>query len=84
MKTIEVDHTELVKYIVQNCPSYFYNYAEGECCRRKVDKEVCSLHVFSDELHCPHDCPRLTAKEYGCDKGKCPRVKAIIKNLKAK
>ena len=42
-----------------------------------------NLHVFSGELNCPHDCPRLNTKEYGCDKGRCPRVKAIIKQLKA-
>lgn len=83
MKTIGINQDELVKYIVKNCPHYFYNYAEGECCQRKVTQETCNLHVFSGELNCPHDCPRLNTKEYGCDKGRCPRVKAIIKQLKA-
>ncbi|MCM1295387.1 MAG: hypothetical protein NC311_07570 [Muribaculaceae bacterium] len=82
MIRIEVDKDELVKYLYRHCPAYFYNYAEGECCRRKVDKSVCSLHAFSEELHCPLDCPRLTAKEYACDKGKCPKIKALIKKLK--
>lgn len=81
--TVEVNQDELVKYIYQHCPYYFYNYQEGECCRRKVSKETCSLHVFADALRCPEDCPRLSTKEYGCDKGRCPRVKAIIKQLKA-
>lgn len=49
---------------------------------RKVTKETCSLHIFADELQCPPDCPRLTTKGYGCDKGRCPRVKAIIRQLK--
>ncbi len=83
MKTIEVSYDELVKYIYQHCPHYFYNYAEGECCERKVTKETCKLHVFSGELHCPNDCPRLNTKDYGCDKGRCSHVKAILKQLKA-
>lgn len=83
MKTIQVNQDELVKHIVDNCPHYFYNFQEGECCQRKVTKETCNLHVFSDDLHCPFDCPRLNTKEYGCDKGRCSRVKAIIKKLKA-
>ena len=83
MKTIEVKYDELVKHIVEKCPAYFYNYAEGECCQRKVTKETCNLHVFADDLHCPLDCPRLTTKDYGCDKGKCQRVKDTIKRLKA-
>lgn len=82
-RTIQVNQDELIKHIVQNCPHYFYNFAEGECCRRKVDKETCKLHVFSDELNCPDDCPRLSTKEYGCDKGRCPHVKALIKKFKA-
>lgn len=83
MKTIQVNQDELVKYIAGNCPHYFYNFQEGECCQRKVTKETCNLHVFSDDLHCPLDCPRLNTKEYGCDKGRCSRVKAQIKKLKA-
>lgn len=83
MKTIEIKYDELVSYIVQNCSSYFYNYAQGECCRRKVSKETCSLHAFADDLHCPLDCPRLNTKEYGCDKGRCSKVKATIKSLKS-
>ncbi len=83
MKTIEVNRDELTKYIYQHYPYYFYNFQEGECCQRKVDKETCSLHVFADTLRCPEDCPRLNTKEYGCDKGRCPRVRAIIKQLKA-
>lgn len=83
MKTIKVKYDELVKRIVEHCPYYFYNYAEGESCRRKVDEQTCSLHVFADKLQCPSDCPRLNTKEYACIKGRCPRVKAIIKNLKA-
>lgn len=83
MKTIEVNQDELTKYIYTHCPHYFYNYQEGECCQRKVSKETCSLHVFAGELHCPPDCPRLNTKDYGCDKGRCPRVKATIKSLKA-
>lgn len=83
MKTIEVKQDELVKYLYSHCPSYFYNFQEGECCQRKVNKQTCSLHVFSDDLHCPLDCPRLNTKEYGCDKGRCSRVKAIIKQMKA-
>ena len=84
MKTIEVNHDELVKYVVKNCTYYFYNFQEGGCCRRKVTNETCGLHVFAQELHCPHDCPRLDTKEYGCDKGRCPRVRAVIKSLIAK
>lgn len=80
-KTIEVDKQELVRFIIKNCPYYFYNFQEGECCHRKVSKETCNLHVFADDLHCPLDCPRLNVKEYGCDKGRCPRVKAIIKEI---
>lgn len=80
--TIEVNKVALVQYIVKNCPHYFYNFAEGECCRRKVNNETCNLHVFSDELHCPDSCPRLNTKEYGCDKGRCPKVRAIIKKLR--
>lgn len=83
MKTIEVKQDELVKYLYSHCPSYFYNFQEGECCQRKVNEETCSLHVFSDQLNCPLNCPRLNTKEYGCDKGRCPKVKAAIKNLKA-
>ena len=84
MKTIEVSHDELVKYVVKNCPHYFYNFHDGECCRRKVTNVTCDLHVFARELHCPYDCPRLNTKEYGCDKGRCPRVRAVIKNLTEK
>lgn len=84
MKTIEVSQDALTEYIYRHCPNYFYNWQEGECCRRKVDKETCSLHVFADDLHCPYDCPRLNTKEYGCDKGRCPGVRATIKKLKAK
>lgn len=83
MKTIQVNQDELVEYVVKNCPHYFYNFQEGECCQRKVAKETCNLHVFSVDLHCPLDCPRLNTKEYGCDKGRCPKVKAAIKRLKA-
>lgn len=83
MKTIEVNQDELIKYIYTHCPSYFYNFQEGECCQRKVTAETCSLHVFAGELNSPLDCPRLNTKEYGCDKGRCPKVKAIIKQLKA-
>lgn len=82
-KTIEVDLGRLTESIYRHCTHYFYNFQEGECCMRKVDKETCSLHVFADDLRCPQDCPRLNAKEYGCDKGKCPYVKSIIKELKA-
>lgn len=82
MKQITVDYNELVRYLCQHCSAYFYNYAQGECCRGKVDKAHCDLHVFSEELHCPLDCPRLHTKEFGCDKGKCPRIKAIVKRLK--
>lgn len=81
-KCINVNYNELVKILVYNCSHYFYNYMEGECCQRKVVKETCNLHIFSDSLHCPHDCPRINTKEYGCDKGRCPRIKAIIKKLK--
>ena len=84
MKTIEVNKQELVQMIVENCVHYFYNFADGESCAYKVDKEACKLHVFADDLHCPHDCPRLNTKEYACDKGRCSRVKAIIKKLTAK
>lgn len=83
MKTIEVSQDALTEYIYRHCPNHFYNWQEGECCRRKVDKETCSLHVFAGELRCPLDCSRLNTKEYGCDKGRCPRVKAVIKQLKA-
>lgn len=82
MKTIEINQEELTKYIYTHCVHYFYNFQEGECCQRKVNKQTCSLHAFSDELHCPLDCPRLNTKEYGCDKGRCPKVKATIKKLK--
>lgn len=82
MKTIEVNQEELTKYIYTHCPSYFYNFQEGECYMRKVDKTTCSLHIFAGDLHCPLDCPRLNTKEYGCDKGRCPKVKAAIKQLK--
>lgn len=82
MNRIEVDKDEFVRYIVEHCSHYFYNFAEGACCRRKVSKETCGLHAFSDELHCPDDCPRLNTEDYGCDKGKCPLVKAVIKKLK--
>lgn len=84
MRTIEVNYDELIKYFVENCPYYFYNFADGPSCSRKVDKETCQLHVFADQLHCPLDCPRLNTKEYACDKGRCPRVKALIKRLKPK
>ena len=83
MKTIQVNQDNLTRYIVQNCSHYFYNFAEGECCRRKVYREACNLHVFSDDLHCPDDCPRLNTKEYGCDKGRCQYVKAVLMRLKA-
>lgn len=83
MKTIEINQEELTKYIYTHCVHYFYNFQEGECCQRKVNEETCSLHVFSDQLNCPLDCPRLNTKEYGCDKGRCSKVKATIKKLKA-
>lgn len=83
MKTIEVSYDALVKHVYMNCSSYFYNFQEGECCLKKVTKQTCSLHVFADDLHCPLDCPRLNAQEYGCDKGRCSKVKAIIKGMKA-
>lgn len=83
MKTIEINQEELTKYIYTHCVHYFYNFQDGECCQRKVNEETCSLHVFSDQLNCPLDCPRLNTKEYGCDKGRCPKVKATIKKLKA-
>ena len=83
MKTIEINQEELTKYIYTHCVHYFYNFQEGECCQRKVNEETCSLHVFSDQLNCPLNCPRLNTKEYGCDKGRCPKVKATIKKLKA-
>lgn len=79
MKTIEVNQDELTKFIVKNCP-----FIEGETCQRKVTKQTCDLHVFADELRCPLDCPRLNTKEVGCDKGRCPRTRAIINQLKAK
>ena len=82
-KTIEVDKDKLTEYIVNNCPHFSYNYVRGETCRSKVDEEMCDLHVFGKELHCPYDCPRLVAKEYSCDRGRCPKVRAIIKELKA-
>ena len=84
MKTIEVNQDELTKFIVNNCPYHFYNFIEGETCQRKVTKQTCDLHVFADELRCPLDCPRLNTKEVGCDKGRCPGVRATIKKLKAK
>lgn len=80
---ITVDRDKLTKYVYRHCSSYFYNFQEGECCQRKVRKEMCNFHVFADGLSCPLDCPRLDTKEYGCDKGKCPKVKATIKRLKA-
>ena len=83
MKTIEINQDELVKYIVEKCDYYFYNWVNGGCCRHKVKKGVCDLHTFADELRCPLDCPRLEVKEYGCDKGRCPGVRAVIKKLKA-
>ena len=82
IKTITVNQNELIKDIYQHCPSYFYNFQEGECCQRKVTKKTCNLHLFSEDLHCPLDCPRLNTNEYGCDRGKCPKVKATIKQLK--
>ncbi len=81
MKKIEVNYDELVKMIVRDCPHYFYNNAEGECCWRKVTNETCQLSDYSKELNCPPDCPRLNTKEYACDKGRCSRVKGIIKSL---
>ena len=84
MKTIEVNQDELTKFIVKNCPSHFYNFIDGETCQRKVTKQTCDLHVFADELRCPLDCPRLNTKEVGCDKGRCPRTKSIINQLKSK
>lgn len=83
MKTIEVDYKRLVEFIYEKCPHHFYNFAEGHCCVRKVNAQTCELHTFARELSCPHDCPRLNTKEYACDMGRCPRVKAIIKELKA-
>ena len=83
MKTIEINQEELTKYIYTNCTYYFYNFVDGECCQRKVTKATCSLHVFAGELNCPLDCPRLNTREYGCDKGRCPLVRATIKSLKA-
>lgn len=82
MKTIEIDQDRLLAYVVKNCPSHFYNAVYGECCLRKVEKETCDLHVFAQDLHCPLDCPRLNSKPYHCDKGRCQRVKDIIKSLK--
>lgn len=82
-KRIEVNYNELIKHLYRNCTHYFYNFQEGECCNRKVTAETCSLHAFSEALSCPHDCPRLNTKEYGCDKGRCPRIKGIIKQLKS-
>lgn len=82
MKTIEVSYDELVKYIKQHCPKYFYNYADGESCYGKVEKGTCQLHVFADELCCPSDCPRLGTKEYSCDGARCQYVKATIRKLK--
>ena len=84
MKTLEVHQDELTKFIVNNCPYHFYNFIEGETCQRKVTKQTCDLHVFADELRCPLDCPRLNTKEVGCDKGRCPRTRAIINQLKSK
>lgn len=82
-KTIEIKQAELEKFIYHQCPHYFYNFADGESCQRKVMEETCKLHVFADELNCPLDCPRLSSKEYMCDKGRCPRVKAIVRQMKA-
>lgn len=81
-KTINVNQDELAKFVYTHCEHYFYNWQEGECCLRKVKKETCSLHVFAEDLNCPLDCPRLNTKDYGCDKGRCPKVKATIKTLK--
>ena len=83
MRTIEVKYDELVKLIVEKCPHYFYNFLDGASCLRKVKKQTCELHVFADDLHCPLDCPRLNTKDFSCDKGRCPRVKGIIKQLGA-
>lgn len=82
-ETLTISRAKLTEYIYTNCPAYFYNWQEGECCQHKVDRMTCSLHVFAAELHCPLDCPRLDTKEYGCDKGRCPKVRTAIKNLKA-
>lgn len=82
-KAITVDKDKLTKMIVENCPYYFYNSYKGETCNRKVRKEICDLHAFGDQLNCPQDCPRLTAKDYRCNRGACPRTKAIIKEMKA-
>lgn len=82
METIEVVKAKLIKLLIGRCPYYFFNYQEGECCMRKVNRETCNLHVFAKELECPQDCPRLNTKEYGCDRGRCSKIKTIIKNLK--
>ena len=83
MKTIEINQEELTKYIYTHCVHYFYHFQEGECCQRKVTEETCSLDASSEQLNWPLDCPRLNTKEYGGDEGRCPKVKATIKKLKA-
>ncbi len=79
---MEVDKDKLVKYLYERCPAHFYNYVEGDCCINKVSKQTCSLHAFAKDLNCPLDCPRLDAKEYRCDKGKCSKIKGLIKGFK--
>lgn len=82
MKTVEVDYQKLVKLIVKGCPQHFYNSVHGESCHRKVKAGFCDLHVFSDELECPLDCPRISNQDFGCDKGHCPYIRNVIKSLK--
>ena len=82
--TIEVNKKALISYIVRNCPYHNYNCFEGDICYRKINKEICNISIFSKDLHCPSDCPRLGShpSDYACDKGRCPGVRAKLKKLK--
>ena len=82
--TIEVNKKALMNYLVTHCRHHDFNSFEGSICYRKINKEICQLSVYGRELHCPHDCPRLsiTPSHYACDEGRCPKIRATIKRLK--
>lgn len=82
MKTIEVDYEKLTEHLVRSCSSLTVSVGGTWFCQKKMDA-TCRLSLYEREK-CPRDCPHMNEKvEWACDEGRCPRVKAIIKKLKA-
>lgn len=46
MKTIQVNQDELVKYIVGNCPHYFYNFKRASAAAARSRKRPASCTYF--------------------------------------